>query len=168
MVKETEETVERINAIKSDNATISATAQHLSDRFGSLNSIKSVKQLEFELDGKKQYVQVAPFQDDNLDWLIVLTVPEADFMAQIQESRRNALYLSLGALLIAIAVGIFTSRWVTRPILEVSQASDELAKGNLEQQVASSPIIEINTLANSFNSIYRYRNLGRSLSEIWR
>lgn len=153
MVEETNAEIERILASNSEDETIRATANYLSDRFDSLQQIESARQLEFTLDGEKQYVQVAPFQDDNLDWTIVLVVPEADFMAQIYESRRNAFWLSLGALGIAIAVGIFTSRWVSRPILEVSQASNELAKGDLERQVAPSPIIEIDTLANSFNSM---------------
>ena len=63
-----------------------------------MNSIESVKQLEFKLDGEAQYVSVVPFQDRNLDWLVVLTIPKVDFMAQIDASRRNALWLSLAAL----------------------------------------------------------------------
>ena len=98
---------------------------------------------------------MVPFQDDNLDWLVVLTIPEADFMAQINASRHNALWLSLVALGVAIAIAIFTARWISRPILSVSKASDQLAQGDLDQQVEPSLIIEIDTLANSFNSMTR-------------
>jgi len=151
MVREIKNENERLSATASNNPTIKATANYLNGLFKDLDSIENVKQLEFGLDGEKQYVSVVPFQDRNLDWLVVLTIPEADFMAEINASRRNALWLSLAALGVAIAIGIFTSRWVTKPILEVSQATNKLAQGNLNQQVEPSPIIEINTLANSFN-----------------
>ena len=155
MVTKTDAERERILASNSEDETIRTTANYLSDRFSNFQNIAATRQLEFSLNGEKQYVQIAPFQDDNLDWLIVLTVPEADFMAQIHASRRNAVWLSVGALGIAISIGVLTSRWVTRPILRVSGASDELAKGNLNQRVAPSPIIEIDTLANSFNLMAR-------------
>ena len=155
MIEGTGEERERLLATTSDNSTIRGTAEYLNTHFNNLNQIQSVQQVDFELDGERQYIQVVPFQDDNLDWLVVLTIPEADFMAQINASRRNALWLSLVALGIAIAIAIFTARWISRPILRLSQASDQLAQGELDQQVEPSLIVEIDTLANSFNSMTR-------------
>ena len=155
MIEGTGEERERLLATTSDNSTIRGTAEYLNTHFNNLNQIQSVQQVDFELDGERQYIQVVPFQDDNLDWLVVLTIPEADFMAQINASRRNALWLSLGALGVAIAIAIFTARWISRPILRLSQASDQLAQGELDQQVEPSLIVEIDTLANSFNSMTR-------------
>ncbi len=94
---------ERLLATTSANSTIRGTAEYLNTHFSNLSQIQSVQQLDFKLDGEKQYIQVVPFQDDNLDWLVVLTIPEADFMAQINASRHNALWLSLVALGVAIA-----------------------------------------------------------------
>ncbi len=147
------EASERLLATASPNATIRATAEHLNRHFHQLNDIQSVQQLDFNLNRERQYVQVFPFQDGNLDWLVVLTIPESDFMGQIHAGRRNALWLSLGALAAAIAIGIFTSRWVAKPIQRVSQASDKLAQGELNQQVEPGLITEIDTLASSFNSM---------------
>ncbi len=155
MIEGTGQERERLLATTSDNSTIRGTAEYLNTHFNNLNQIQSVQQLDFELDGERQYIQVVPFQDDNLDWLVVLTIPEADFMAQINASRRNALWLSLGALGVAISIAIFTARWISRPILRLSQASDQLAQSELDQQVEPSLIVEIDTLANSFNSMTR-------------
>jgi len=145
------EASERLLATDSTNATIQATAEYLQHRFRPLDEIQSVQQLDFPLNRERQYVQVVPFQDGNLDWLVVLIIPESDFMAQIHASRWNALGLSLGALAAAIAIGLFTSRWVTKPIQQISKASDQLAQGELNQHVEPSPITEIDTLAGSFN-----------------
>lgn len=149
----TGEDSERLMATVSENSAIKATANYLKERFNHLSNIEAVEQLDFSFEGERQYIQVVPFQDGNLDWLVVLTIPEADFMTEINASRQKALGLSLAALGMAIALGIFTSRWVTRPILRVSQAADELAQGKLDQQVQPSPIIEINRLAGSFNTM---------------
>jgi hypothetical protein len=43
-------------------------------------------------------VQVAPFQDDRgLDWLIVIVVPEADFMEQITANTHLTIVLCLAS-----------------------------------------------------------------------
>ena len=151
MIQGTGEESDRLFATDSANSTIRATAENLTRRYGDFNEIQSVQQLDFRLNGAQQYVQVVPFQDNDLDWLVVLTIPESDFMEQIHASRRNALGLILAALVGAIVLGLFTSRWVTRPLLRVSEASNQLAQGDLNQQVEPSPILEVDTLAGSFN-----------------
>ncbi len=104
-------------------------------------------------------VQVLPFKDGKgLDWLIVVTVPEADFMEQINANTRNTIALCVLALAVAIAVGILTARLITRPVLRVTQASANIARGILNQSIGSSRIVEIEKLANSFNSMAKQLN----------
>lgn len=153
MIKGTGKNSERLLASESANSTIRATAEYLKTHFGDLNQIQSVQQLDFKLGKEQQYVQIIPFRDRNLDWLVLVTVPESDFMAQIDASRRNALWLSLGGLGVAMATGILTSRWVTRPILKVSQSANSLAEGNLDLHIKPSFLTELDTLANSFNGM---------------
>ncbi|MEM6613783.1 MAG: PAS domain S-box protein [Cyanobacteria bacterium P01_C01_bin.72] len=153
MVNGTGENTNRLLATKIDDLKIAATAEFLRDRYKNLNRIESVKKLNFKLDRERQYVQVAPFQDENLDWIVVIVIPEGDFMTKINDSRRNTFWFSVAALSIAIAIGIYTSGLITKPIKKVSNASNELAQGELERQVQSSPIVEVDTLANSFNSM---------------
>ena len=153
MFKGTGEDTTRLAAVDSSNSTIKATAEFLGDRFKDLNEIQAGQQLEFKLKGDKQYIQVVPFKDLNLDWLIVIAIPEADFMGQIQANTYNTMLLSGLALTVAILVGMLTSRWVIAPIQRVTKASNEIAKGNLDQRVDPSSIIEISSLSQSFNSM---------------
>jgi adenylate cyclase len=145
--------VERISASKSDNPVVKATGQQLLAQFGDLNTIQKSQSLKFKMDnGSWYYAQVLPIQDGRgIDWLTVVVVPETDFMAQIYQNTNNTIGLCLIALLVAIAIGFYTSRWVTSPILRVSQAANQLAQGDLDQQVQPSPIVEIEMLADSFN-----------------
>lgn len=149
------EEASRLAAADSSNPIISATTEHLLQRFQTLQQVTVSQELIFSFRGERQFVRVFPWQDrQGLDWLVVVTVPEIAFMKEIYENTRTTLWLCLMALGIAIAVGLLTARWITRPLLRISQASDQLAQGNLNQQVAKdSPIAEVDTLAHSFNTM---------------
>ncbi|NER80758.1 MAG: PAS domain S-box protein [Leptolyngbya sp. SIO1D8] len=148
------EDVSRLAALDSPDAVIAATANRLLQAFQSFQQIDAPQELSFSLQGERQYVQAFPWQDQfGLDWLVVVTVPEAAFMGQIYANTRITILLCFAALGIAIAIGILTSRWITRPIMQVSEASDRLAQGDLDQHVPPNSLIEVNMLANSFNKM---------------
>lgn len=148
---------ERFQATDSHNPVTQATARYLTTQFGSLNRINNAQQLMFKVDGKPQFLKVLPFQDGNgLDWLIVVVVPESDFMAQINANTRNTIMLCIAALIVAIVISILTAGLITRPILRLTQASKEIASSNLDQRVDTTDFIEIeeiDTLEHSFNSM---------------
>ncbi len=145
---------ERIEATQSSDLLISSTAQDLMARFGDLRAIDQNQQLDFMLAGERQFVQVLPFQDSRgIDWLIVVVVPESDFMAQINTNTRNTLMLCLMALLAAILVGILTGRWVVRPLLRLNRAAGEIAQGQWGQMVEIKRSDELGQLTQSFNSM---------------
>ena len=146
--------VTRLKATESSIPLIRSTAQHLMVRFGNFNQINQNQQLEFMLNGEREFVQVLPFTDGRgLDWLIVVAVPESDFMAQINANTRATILLCVGALVLAIVVGIFTSRWITQPILRLSSATQAIAAGNLAQTVDVKGIRELEGLGQSFNQM---------------
>ncbi|QQE67183.1 stage II sporulation protein E [Leptolyngbya sp. BL0902] len=146
--------IERIAATESQNPLVRSTAQYLLDRFGDLNAIQAAQQLSFVLDGQRELVQVSPFQDDRgLDWLIVVAVPESDFMAQINANTRNTILLSLGALGLATALGLLTATRIAKPILQINQASQAIADGQLDQHIPAQNIGELDGLAQSFNGM---------------
>lgn len=143
---------QRVLASESSDRLIQTTAEFLRDRFGSFQNIDSLRQLNFKTNGEKQFVLVSPYQDEyGLDWLIVIVVPESDFMGEINANTRSTVFLCLLALLVATALGIFTSRWIAQPILRLSQAAEGISQGDLEQQVQIQGIKELKVLANAFN-----------------
>ena len=74
---------QRIKAVNSVNDIIRTTTQYLIDHFGTLSTIRDSHLLTFNRNGERQFVQVTPWQDPlGLDWLIVVVVPESDFMAK--------------------------------------------------------------------------------------
>ncbi|HEY9621583.1 MAG TPA: ATP-binding protein [Crinalium sp.] len=143
---------QRLSALESPDPVIRSTAHYLKQQFTNFQSIQKQTHLEYLLDGKRQFVQVLPWQDEyGLDWLVVVTIPESDFMTEINANTRTTVLLCLAALAIAILLGMYTARWITRPILRLSQASQAIAAGDLNQSVQIQGIWELNTLSNAFN-----------------
>lgn len=149
----------RIAALSSNNVLIRSTARYLKERFGDLSQIDSSQQLDFTIDGKRQFLQVTPFSDSRgLDWLIVVAVPEADFMEAINANTRYTILLCFGALVVATALGIVTSRWIVMPIQRLSKAAEALSRGEWDSMAVDPSLMasverqdEVGVLARSFN-----------------
>lgn len=144
----------RVNVLDSQDALIRATARYLTKRFGNFSQIRQHQTLEFTIDRQRQFVRVTPWKDEwGLDWLVVVAVPESDFMRQINANTRTTILLCFGALAGATVLGIFTSRWIAKPILKLQKASEAIASGTLEQTVEVQGIGELEALAGSFNQM---------------
>lgn len=144
----------RIAATESDDVLLQSTARYLLQQFDDFAAIRGSEQLDFMLNGQRQFLQVMPFTDNRgLDWLIVVVVPEADFMGQIQANTRTTIILCALALAVATGVGLITSRWITAPILKLRDASRAIASGQLKQRVTISGINELQVLSGSFNQM---------------
>lgn len=145
------EKVQRLQAIDSPNPIIQNIARHLQTS-GGLQSINKDTDFQIQIQGEQYFVDVTPWQDQyGLDWLVVVSIPENTFMAQINANTRTTIALCFGALVVASVMGAFTNRWIALPILRLSRASEAMASGHLEQTVGTSGIRELNTLSRSFN-----------------
>ncbi len=142
----------RLNAAESADPLIRDSTHFLINTFGDLEQINQAQKLEFYLQDQHQFLLVMPWKDSyGLDLLIVVVVPEADFMGQIHANTRNTLLGCAIALAVATLFGIPTSRWIAHQILQLSRASEALANGQLHQNVQAKGITELETLARSFN-----------------
>lgn len=143
---------QRLNVLNSSDSLIQATAQYLQTKFGNFREIKDSQELTFRLKGEGHFVQITPWHDKfGLDWLVIVVVPESDFMGQINANTRTTILLCLLALVLATGLGIYTSHWITQPILRLSQASSAIASGKLDQTVDVKGIKELSVLAQAFN-----------------
>ncbi len=153
----------RIMATSSKNALIRSTARYLTQRFGDLSKVDSAYQLDFAIDGERQFLQVTPFSDGRgLDWLIVVAVPEADFMERINRNTGYTVLLCLGALVVATLLGYLTSRWIVVPIQRLSKAAEALSRGEWDSTAVEVDTRlmasveredEVGVLARSFNQM---------------
>ena len=147
---------ERLPVLKSRDLLIVNSANYLLQKLGNFQQIRNAQQLEFQTKDGLQFVQVTPWTDQwGIDWLVVIVVPEADFMGQIYANTIITIWLCLGGLILALALGIYTSRWIAGPILQLQKSSQAIASGELDQQIKVKGINELESLANSFNQMAR-------------
>lgn len=173
IIHKTDDKTERYNAIDSPDPLIRAVAERMKQQFNDFSSIQDNQELKIEVNGERQFVQITPWHDEyGLDWLMVVTVPESDFMAQINANTRTTILLCVGALAAAALLGVYTSKWITQPILSLSQASDALATaaqaGFIADQethnVKPSNVKELGVLAYAFNRMAQ--QLRQSFTEL--
>lgn len=147
-----EDKVQLQKAVASSDPVTQLAAQYLSVRLGDLKSIQHGREFEFDINGKQQLLQVLPFQDGRgIDWLVVVVVPTANFMHGVHLKTQWGILLSLAMLSLATGLGLLIARWVAQPILQLSDAAQSIADGQMVQPVKINPVKEVNALTQSFN-----------------
>jgi HAMP domain-containing protein len=147
IIKDGDQKNQRVMATGSQEALIRSTAEYLQKHFGSFE-IAEGAQLEFVSGGRKSFVEVRPLagisksalKQFDLQWLVVVVIPESDFMAKIQENSRTTFLLCLGSLVVASGVGLLTARRLTRPILTLSSAATAIEEETYTPELLATEI----------------------------
>jgi|GEM_PF-408785 len=143
---------QRIQSVKSNNLLLRSTAAFLLNKYGNFGEINQSQQGDFFLNGQKQFVQVLPIKNQlGINWLVIVVVPESEFMGKINASTHTTAFLCFSTLCVASLLGWFTSRWISQPLLQLSRSSEAIAAGQLDQKIEIFGNRELNSLAESFN-----------------
>lgn len=156
----------RLNAVSSHDFLTQQAASSVVDHFKSFDRIQSRQQFRLEVDRLRYFVHIEPIgRDQNLNWLAVVVLSEADFVEAIKANNRLTLWLCVGTLITATLFGWLTSAWIARPILRLSRASRELALGEWHYPVEDdSRVAELEVLVHSFNQMAVH--LQKSLDQV--
>ncbi|BBC22979.1 PAS domain S-box protein [Pseudanabaena sp. ABRG5-3] len=150
--------LERILATQSQDKLTRAVSEWLN--LQAENNNHRILQSTLKFNGELHFLQVGQLQNtsklNGLDWRIIVVVPASDFMSQIKENTASTIMLCFLALSLTTIFGIISARWISRPITQLSFASQSIANGNLNQKVEYSCIVkELAILATSFNQMSR-------------
>lgn len=151
---EGDDALQRLKVLDSQIPRIQTAATGLIEKFGSFDAIRGSNQLTLTLNGQRELIQVTPINDlRGLDWLVVVVIPEQDFMGQINRNTRLTIGLCLLSLTVAVLVAVLTSRWIARPLLQLNAAAKRLAIGEWDRPMPASRPDEIGELATSFDQM---------------
>ncbi|MCG6533809.1 MAG: HAMP domain-containing protein, partial [Syntrophales bacterium LBB04] len=85
--------------------------------------------------------------------ILRLGFSEKPYRQQVNKLWMHMALLSLGILLLALAVGLFFIKRITDPLTELAQTADKVDRGELEARVNIRGHDEVATLATSFNNM---------------
>lgn len=124
----------QINAMNfTQEPLIKATAEYVNKEYSGFDKIQGKKHFKFSSRGKVELVEITPFQDKyGLNWLVVMVVPEKEFMEGFRRTRDVAIVLGLSALAFSLLLGLIVTRWLTKPILEMNDAAKQIASSQFD------------------------------------
>ncbi|MGA1284529.1 MAG: adenylate/guanylate cyclase domain-containing protein [Prochlorothrix sp.] len=158
---------QRVKASDSNSPLMQASSRFLEQEFGQLSKIGGEQQLDFYSEGKRNFIQVSPFQDPyGLDWLIVAVAPEADFMAEVQANQQRTLLLCGLTLFAVTTTSFFITRRLTQPLQTLIQSENPIAptSPNSTPNPTANPITAINSTLPSF--IQEFDRLHQNLTHL--
>lgn len=157
----------RLLAVNSKDARTGDIAQQLTHKFGNFRTLQTTQQLTLMSNHERQFVRVTPYQDRyGLDWLVVVIIPESDFMAKIQANTQRTWLLCGLTLLVAAGTGMLSARWIARPIYRLQQAAVAISQGQLDYPIQISGVGEVARLTNAFQQMaHQLETSFRSLQE---
>ncbi|MGB3694365.1 MAG: cache domain-containing protein [Spirulinaceae cyanobacterium] len=149
---------ERLNAADSSNPLVQATQKALIEEFGGLKNIPvDQEQFMFDFKGGEQLVQVQSAKEKlGLDWLIVIVIPEADFLGSIYTSQRFTFVLAVIITALSTVLGLITSRWIVQPIRCLNQSARDIESENFQPEVLDNIVQrtdEVGELARVFQAM---------------
>lgn len=82
---------------------------------------------------------------------LLLTIPNEEILASIKPVHRQILYVMIALLFVALLIGLFFARSLTKPLLQVIEAIDSYGKGNTRSiHVSNAPADETGILLQAF------------------
>ncbi|MCT7950574.1 ATP-binding protein [Ancylothrix sp. C2] len=143
---------QRLPMLNSQDRQTREIAEQLASKFG-FENLQQPKKFSFvSSNGERQFVQIFPYRDRfGLDWIMIITVPESDFMGRINDNTRLTILLCFATFMGAIVIGILTARWITRPILRLNAAAKNITFGEFQGNIPVMGAEEVGELTVSFN-----------------
>jgi PAS domain S-box-containing protein len=122
---------QRLNAIATQDTRLRQAIETLEIQFGSLQALGATQTVEVRQNHTIIY-EVPWHNEYGLDWLIIATVPEADFMAPIEASTQQTIALGLMVLVLTIWCASVATRWVAASLQHLDLAAAAIANGQFD------------------------------------
>jgi HD-GYP domain-containing protein (c-di-GMP phosphodiesterase class II) len=89
--------------------------------------------------------------DKNSRLGVIAIQDEAAALVSVSEMRWQTLWISLGAALVTILIGVFFAEKLTNPVRELAGGAHRIASGDFSQRIEVTSRTELGDLGNSFN-----------------
>lgn len=108
------------------------------------------KRVQSEFDN--EFYLVASHQSNGqYSYIILVASALAPVSEAVDSTKTQLVYISIALIVLATAAAFVLARSLTKPIVQISKAAQEIAKGNLDVQVSVKSKDELGQLSNDFN-----------------
>ncbi len=144
--RNTDLVINRVNFV--DIAKEDNTMQPLADIMTNSMLKREIGSGEYEYEGNNQIVAYAPIEDS--PWIMVVGIIASEVLQEISLIRNVLSMICLIAIVIAFFITYFISNTITKPIIKITKASQQIANGDFDVQLNVDSMDEVGHLAKSF------------------
>ncbi|MCK5198911.1 MAG: sensor histidine kinase, partial [Spirochaetales bacterium] len=150
----TENSSRRLFAGESRESFIYETVGKIKSIFGDFSNVIKDEHFDFRI-GKENYMaHISPLKDEyGIDWLIVVAIPEKDYMEDIWKNNAQLIYILIAAAIISSLLSLLTSSWIVRPVQRLNLSTGKLIEKKWVLKEESYFNREIDSLNTSFNTM---------------
>ncbi|GIK84198.1 MAG: hypothetical protein BroJett025_08200 [Patescibacteria group bacterium] len=150
--KKNGEMLERLHASESKNETVRAIFEFFTTQYGDINNITADISTTFTKNTTDYFVNAYPVTDEyGLDWILVQVTPTTTILGTINENTRVTAVLIAFFVGLSIILALILSRYITKPLIELSKTAIDFSRGNFKKRAKVSHKDEIGELAYNFN-----------------
>ncbi len=140
----------RSNASRSDDALVAATFSNVQSQLLAVRDNAAHNTVFDDARGQPVQVGYAKLGDDvGLNWWALVAVPRSDFLADIERSRTQTLWLTIAAALGALLIGLAVLSTITRELRRIAGLAQRVGDGAPMDPLAAQRTDELGDLARS-------------------
>lgn len=147
----TDEKNQLLLAINAADMTIASLAKHWSSQ--TIDGIAGGRGKVEAAAGPVFTTRSLVGMETGLQWSVITVVPEADFMADAQQTRQKTLWISAVIVLLTLVVGYLTSRQLSKPVVALEAHFKQLGAGELDRTIDLHQTSEYERLSNVVNQM---------------
>ncbi|GAB6108509.1 diguanylate cyclase [Fusibacter bizertensis] len=132
-----------VKAIDSDNLMIKTAAQNSDE----------IEKHNISIEGKMYYILSDDYINGNLNWKIYVMLSKDDILGKMNAAMKQTIIFVLFSCLLFFFVAWLLSRWITKPILKLNNASKRLMDGKFDFVIDEIRNDELGQLSRSFNEM---------------
>lgn len=141
-----------IQSQDSESPLLSATAMQLSTQ--ALQHDHKPESLEFIYQGVRYFSRISAYNNNNLQWFIVVVLPEDVLLGGLPAQQRLGVTAALTLALFGLLMGLYLLRIITQPIVDIAKVSQQIDHNNWDVSIKETiQLHETTQLISAFKSM---------------
>ncbi|WP_249185347.1 EAL domain-containing protein [Moritella sp. 5] len=142
----------RIQAKESHNTVIAANGLYIANR--QLQNKHAPATFEFDQNGIRYFSRITAYSNNNLQWFIIVTLPENVLLDGLPNQQRLGLVAALTLAFFGLLMGLYLLRIITQPIMDIAAISQQLDHNNWDVTIREDiKLHETTQLISAFKSM---------------